>query len=181
MLALLFLSLALAADGFAVCLCLGSQKQSWAFRTSLVFALFHAGQLALGYWVGHLLASWNDYTPWIASGILALLGLKMLINSQVSLATSSYPDRPLGPVWALSGLLMAALATSVDCLAAGISLPLMRLDILWASLVLGLMTFMACWTGFRIGGLLGQQWGQKAEMLGGIILILLALKTLLIP
>jgi len=176
MIALLLLALALAMDAFAVSLCQGA-----AARPSPVMALPMAGAFGLaqavmpvgGWLLGTAFATTiAAYDHWVAFVLLAGLGIKM--------AKEGFePAEPCPP--ALIGgraLFAAAIATSIDAAAAGITLPTLGVPILLSCLVIGGVTAVLCFGGALSGARLGTALGKKAEVAGGIVLVLLGARIL---
>jgi len=176
MIALFILALALAMDAFAVSLCQGA-----AARPTPVLALPMAGAFGLaqalmpigGWLLGTAFATaMADYDHWVAFGLLGLLGLKMIREGFA-------PPDPCPP--ALIGgrtLFAAAIATSIDAAAAGITLPTLGVPVLLASAVIGIVTAVLCFGGALSGARLGTAFGKKAEVAGGLVLILLGVRVL---
>ena len=173
---------ALAADGFAVSICrgAGSNRQwSHALWTGFVFGTIHTFMVGLGWWLGDILESWKNIAPYVACVMLVLLGGKMLWEGLGSDTEPNIVNRPANPLLALTGLLWAGLATSIDGIAGGITLPLLGLPLWFDALVVGGVTMLLCTLGYRAGTLLGVQWGQRATVLGGVCLILIGIHFVL--
>lgn len=171
---LILLAFALAADAFAVSICRGagtSHKWRNALWTGFIFGLFQGGLAVLGALVGDLLGGFRHIAPYVACLLLTLLGTKMLWESYEDDSTPAQATRPASPMLALAGLLSAALATSLDAAAAGITLPLMGFPLALDALVIGGITAVLCVAGYRAGALIGARWGSVAERMGGLILI----------
>lgn len=174
MLTLFLLACALAADGFAVAICRGAgsaHRWSSAIGTGVVFGIMHVVMIAIGWFIGDIIHAWKDVAPWIACILLCLLGSKMLIEGRESPDEVSSNQRPENSWLALIGLLSAALATSIDGAAAGITLPLMGLSFWTNAVVIGGVTAVLCVAGYRAGALIGARWGKYAESMGGVVLI----------
>lgn len=174
MFTLLLLSCALAADGFAVAICRGAQtSHKWrnAIGTGLTFGIVHVIMIAIGWFIGDILDAWKNIAPYVACLILSLLGGKMLWESFKDDDDSEATQKPESPVLALLGLLSAAIATSLDGAAAGITLPLLGLPFWIDALAVGGVTAVLCVFGYRAGALIGARWGSVAERMGGFVLI----------
>lgn len=174
MLAALVLALALAMDAFAVALTQGAR-----FRPSLAggaaiagtFGLFQGVMPLIGWGIGAVAFAYVAAVDhWIAFGLLAFLGLRMLGGHGGEDEASQ----------ALTGkaLLVAGIATSVDALAAGITLPTLAVAPLTAGLVIGVVTLLLSGLGVALGRLAGDRWGTWAERAGGVMLIALGLRIL---
>ncbi|MFU7527523.1 manganese efflux pump MntP family protein [Qipengyuania sp. ASV99] len=169
-----FLAAALAMDAFAVALTQGAR-----FRPSLrggltiasTFGVFQAVMPLAGWGIGSVALIYVEAIDhWIAFGLLTFLGVRML-NGHVGEEEASRK---------LTGraLMVAGVATSVDALAAGITLPTLGIEPLLAALLIGLVTFAMSGTGVLLGRSAGDRWGSWAERAGGIILIALGCKIL---
>lgn len=176
MIALLVLAFALAMDAFAVSLCQGAAARptpAHALPMAGAFGLAQAVMPIGGWLLGTAFATAiTAYDHWIAFGLLAILGIKM--------AKEGFePVAPCPP--ALIGgraLFAAAVATSIDAAAAGITLPTLGVPILLSCLVIGGVTAILCFGGALSGARLGTALGKKAEVLGGLVLVLLGVRVL---
>lgn len=181
MLTLFVLACALAADAFAVSIARGAASSHlWknAILTGIVFGLMHVVMIALGWFVGDIIDAWKDVAPWIACAVLCLLGGKLLIEGLEHTEETSPAAKHEDSSWALTGLLSASLATSLDGAAAGITLPLLGLSFLANAVVIGGVTAVLCIIGFRAGSHMGSRWGNYAESAGGLVLIVIGLNLL---
>jgi putative Mn2+ efflux pump MntP len=140
----------------------------------LLFGAFQAGMAALGWalgaWGGAYVVAWDH---WIAFGLLAGIGLKMLFDAW----RGSPADEPLrsGPL-VFVGL---AVATSIDAAAAGITLPLIPVSPWLALVLIGGVTLVCSALGFVVGRAAGRWLGGKLTALGGVILIAIGVRMLL--
>jgi putative Mn2+ efflux pump MntP len=175
----LLIALGLAMDAFAVALGVGTtRKDIWfrpGFRLSFHFGLFQFMMPILG-WLGgatiaRFIASWDH---WIAFALLAYVGGKMVKESfgDGAAHNDSDPTRR----WTL---VMLALATSIDALAVGLSLAMIKVDILYPSLVIGVVAALMTALGLALGKQLGVQFGKRMELVGGLILIGIGLRVVL--
>lgn len=179
MLALLLLALALASDAFAVSLVRGSvgdHRIGSALETGIAFGTAQAIMPLAGWALGSLLLEWiAAIDHWIAFGLLGFLGLRMLreglADDEVELA-----PRPSGSP--RLALLAAAIATSIDAAAAGLTLETFGFAVLPACMVIGVVTAVACVAGFWFAARIGQRLGQYAEIGGGVVLIVLGTNIL---
>ena len=174
MIAAIALALALAMDAFAVALTQGAR-----FRPSLrgglaiavTFGVFQALMPLAGWVIGAVALIYIEAVDhWIAFGLLTLLGVRML-GGHVGEEEASH---------ALTGraLLLAGVATSIDALAAGITLPTLDVAPLVAVALIGAITFAMSAGGVWLGRVAGDRWGEWAERAGGVILIALGCKIL---
>jgi len=171
---LALLALALAMDAFAVALTQGARfrpQLGGALRIALTFGLFQGVMPLIGWGIGAValgLVAAVDH--WIAFGLLAFLGVRMLGGH----AGEDEAAR------ALTGkaLLIAGVATSIDALAAGVTLPTLDIGPLIAVALIGGVTFIMSGAGVALGRVAGDRWGTWAERAGGVILIALGCKIL---
>lgn len=176
MLEIFFLALALSMDAFAVAIGLGSKRcaPGTALQAGLYFGVFQALMPLIGYLGGRSLLGWLDgYTHWLAFALLLAIGLKMVLEG--------FRDNPEKAIPAPTGqvLLLLALATSIDALAAGFTLPLLPVNAYLACLLIGVTTFLLSMLGVAIGRRTGTWLESKAELFGGTVLIVLGFKFLL--
>ncbi|MDD8020193.1 MAG: manganese efflux pump MntP family protein [Acidobacteriota bacterium] len=176
---LLGLALALAVDAFAVTVglacALSGLKRSQAFRLAFSFGFFQFLMPVIGWLIGeNLLKLISHYDHWVAFGLLVLIGGRMALES-FRPGDKKYNGKDLTRGWPL---LTLAVATSLDALATGLSLPVLGLNVWVASLVIGLTAFIITLIGSRLGPALGQILGRRAELTGGLVLILIGCKIL---
>ncbi|MGE4294535.1 MAG: manganese efflux pump MntP family protein [Campylobacterales bacterium] len=174
---LILLAFALSMDAFAVAIGLGNKGRCLPLRSALKVGLFFGGFQALmpaiGFLAGLTLAGWIEAIDhWVAFVLLALIGAKMIYE-----ATQEGVEEEISQITNRL-LLILAIATSVDALAAGFTLPLLQVPF-WVSIaVIGAVTFALSTIGTLIGCRVGVHWEAKAEILGGVILIAIGLKIL---
>ncbi|MDP4605869.1 MAG: manganese efflux pump MntP family protein [Erythrobacter sp.] len=174
MIAALLLALALAMDAFAVALSQGARfRPGWGggLAIALTFGVFQAGMPLIGWGVGAVAFVYIEaFDHWIAFGLLSFLGARML-GGHVGEEEAAH---------ALTGkaLLVAGVATSIDALAAGITLPTLAVAPMIAVALIGLVTFAMSGAGVALGRVAGDRWGVWAERAGGVILIALGCKIL---
>jgi putative Mn2+ efflux pump MntP len=170
----LFLAFALAMDAFAVALTQGARFRpgiASGLTIALTFGLFQAVMPLAGWGIGAAALAYVEAVDhWIAFGLLAFLGVRML-GGHVGEEEASH---------ALTGraLMVAGVATSIDALAAGITLPTLDIAPLTAAALIGLVTFAMSGAGVALGRVAGDRWGTWAERAGGVILIGLGVKIL---
>jgi putative Mn2+ efflux pump MntP len=177
---MLLLAAGLAMDAFAVSV--GAAIQGHvrgtrpAFRLWFHFGLFQFLMPVIGWYIGVKVARLiGAFDHWVAFGLLAYVGLKMVISGfRPGRDPSVAADPTRG--WILVGL---SLATSVDALAVGLSLAMLRVDIWYPSAVIGLVTAALSFVGVELGNRLGRQFSRRAEVIGGAILILIGLRIVL--
>jgi len=175
----IFLAIALSMDAFAVSIGLGSKQSEKTFtlalKSGVYFGVFQALMPLIGYSGGKGILTWIEWlAPWLAFILLILIGGKMIYESfgeGVEDNLSQVNHRVM---------LTLALATSIDAMAAGFSITLLSVSLLFACILIGTMTFGFSWIGVYIGKISGAWLESKAEMAGGFILIFVAFKILVI-
>ena len=172
-------AIALAMDAFAVAAAVAAAIHHLTgrhiFRLSWHFGLFQFLMPLIGWSVGEgLLVVIKDIAPWVAFGLLCFLGLKMIWEARHPETRSQHYDPTKG--WSLVGL---SIATSIDALAVGISLALVKISIVRAAIIIGLVAFCLTYIGTQIGDRAGAWVGQWAERFGGVVLIAIAFNILL--
>jgi putative Mn2+ efflux pump MntP len=175
---ILLLSLALAADAFSVGAALGLRyrKPREVFRIAFHFGLFQALLPLLGALLGGaLLAYVESVDHWIAFGLLAFLGSRM-IWSGLHNDPDEIPSGDLTRGWSLVGL---SVAVSIDALAAGITLPAADAPIGLAVTMFGLVAGLATLVAMRFAGSIARHIGSRVEIVAGIVLIGLGVKIVL--
>ena len=174
---LIITAFALAMDAFAVSICKGlSVKKlmlSHMVITGLYFGGFQALMPTIGYFLG---ASFKDYITsidhWIAFALLALIGANMVKESfgEAEEQSDSFTFKAMLPL---------AIATSIDALAVGVGFAFLEVNILFAALAIGVITFATSAIGVKIGNVFGCKYKSKADLVGGIVLIAMGLKILI--
>lgn len=178
LLEIFLLALALSADAFAVAvaagICTPEVKVIDKLKISAFFGIFQGIMPALGWFAGFMFIDLiSSFDHWIAMGLLAFLGIKMIIESrkEEECRTNDY--------FATGQLLLMALATSIDAMAAGLSIVIVGGDILFPAIFIASITFIISLTGVNLGKKAGRKLGSRAELAGGAILILIGIKIFL--
>jgi len=172
------IAVGLAMDAFAVSIAKGIVVNSHRRRTALLLGSFFGGFQMLMPVIGWLVGlSFKEIIMgidhWIAFGLLAFIGSKMIYDS--TRVESEKKDENLR----LHSILILAIATSIDALMVGLSFAFLNTSILEPILVIGLVTFMLSITGFFFGCGLGRVFGNRIKIVGGLILIGIGLRILL--
>ena len=172
---LFILAVGLSMDAFAVSICkglsLGKIKPKHMCIAGAWFGGFQA--LLIGYYLGSLFADMvTRYSHWVAFALLLAIGGNMI---KESLGEEENVSNDMG----FKSMLLLAIATSIDALAVGVSLAFLKVAILPAVLFIGCITFVCSAAGVKIGSIFGDKYQSKAELCGGIILILIGIKILL--
>ncbi len=172
-------AIGLSFDTFAVSLSFGVIQNGirfrQAFRVAIVLAFFQAGLLVAGFFLGSFVSeAFKAADHWIALVLLVFLGIRMIADGLRNSEKSEIRDYTRLPV-----LLAAGIGTSIDAFAVGISFALLNMRIWISGIIIGIVTFFASMTAIRIGKSAGERLGQKVEIAGGIILILIGIKIFL--
>ena len=177
---LLFLAVGLSMDAFAVSICKGLSMKKAGLREGAVcgawFGGFQALMPVIGFFLGTLFAdAIEKFDHWVAFGLLAIIGINML-KEALSKCDCEEHDADLS----VKTMFLMAIATSIDALAVGISLAMAGNVNIWVAVALiGAVTFVMCAVGVKIGNVFGSRFEKKAQVAGGVILILLGIKILL--
>ena len=174
---LFLLAVGLAMDAFAVAVCKGLSIQKLKLRHALLvglwFGVFQALMPAVGYLLGSVFAGLVQAVDhWVAFILLGIIGGNMIREGVKGDAEDCDPSLAFGT------MLMLAVATSIDALAVGITFAFLRVDILWAITLIGVTTFVLSAIGVKAGGIVGERGKSRAELAGGLVLILMGCKIL---
>jgi putative Mn2+ efflux pump MntP len=177
------LALALSMDAFAVSIGLGAKRKhnrtSLAIMAGLYFGFFQGVMPLIGYLGGKEVFGWvGVYAPWIAFILLLLIGSKMIYES-FSGAIEKNIETDIVKI-THKVMLVLAIATSIDALAAGFSLTLLDVNSFVACTLIGLTTLVFSGIGVFVGAKSGTWLESKAELFGGIVLILIGFKLLFV-
>ena len=183
LLEIILIAVGLAMDCFAVsiaCALIMKRLQWWPMmRIALLFGLFQALMPCIGWLLG---TGFYEYIcrldHWIAFGILAFLGGKMIRDDLKPGAADDERATPIDP-YRLGTVLTLAVATSIDALAVGLSFSLLDIRLGPSVTVIGIASFLLSWTGMALALLFGRRLHLKANLLGGIILVCIGAKILL--
>ena len=174
---LLTLAVGLAMDAFAVSICKGLAMREKVLKKGIIVGLWFGGFQALMPTIGFFLGTqFKDQITlidhWIAFVLLGLIGINM-----VKEALSNDEEQADDSI-AVKEMFMLAVATSIDALAVGITFAFLNVHIVSAASMIGVCTFLISFVGVKIGNIFGTKYKSKAELAGGIILILLGFKIL---
>ncbi len=190
---ILFIAIGLAMDAFAVSIaasiCLSTVSGRQIFRLSFHTGFFQFLMPVIGWYLGSSFSAYiADYDHWIAFILLGLIGAKMIRESfedkhcesgaVCDNACASLKKNVKDPTRGFS-LLFIAIATSIDALAIGVSLAMLKVDIWYPAAVIGIITMMMSIAGMKIGERLGSKFGSRMELSGGIILIAIGVKIVI--
>ena len=174
---LIILSIGLAMDAFAVSICKGLSVKKVKPKHYLIVGGYFGGFQALMPLVGYLLGiSFQQFIVsidhWIAFILLGIIGINMIKESFED-------DENVNASFSFKDMLPLAVATSIDALAVGITSAFLQVNIALAVTLIGVITFIFSAVGIKIGVIFGDKFKNKAELLGGVVLILIGLKILL--
>jgi manganese efflux pump family protein len=176
LISIFLLGVGLAMDAFSVSITRGLTLKC-NIKHALIIAIFFGGFQALmpvlGWYSGMQLQSIiSTLAPWIAFILLAAIGIKMIYESFSS-------EEEICKFFSFKDLLILSIATSIDAFAVGVTFAILNISIITPIIIIGLVTFILSFIGVYIGKNLGHLFGNKIEILGGIILIGIGLKILL--
>ncbi len=178
---IVILAIGLAMDAFAVSICKGLATKEVKFKNMLSCGLWFGGFQALMPLIGFMLASlFASYIVsidhWVAFVLLALIGANMLKEA----FSNKEEDSEKNADFSIKTMFIMAIATSIDALAIGVSLAMAGDVNIWiAILFIGVITCVLSALGVKLGSVFGAKYEKKAQIFGGVVLILLGLKILL--
>lgn len=175
---LFLIAVGLSMDAFAVSVCKGLAMPKCTFKKAAIVGLWFGGFQALMPAIGYILGAQfqeaiASIDHWIAFVLLALIGGNMIHEALDN--DEEEADASLN----VKTMFLLAVATSIDALAIGITFAFLKVNIIPAVCFIGIVTFIISFAGVKIGNVFGARYKNKAEIVGGIILILLGLKILL--
>ena len=174
---ILILAVGLSMDAFAVAICKGLAMRKINLKDCLIVGAWFGGFQMLmplvGYFLGISFAdSINAVDHWIAFVLLCFIGGKMIVEA---FGKEEQTDSSLS----FKNMLVLAVATSIDALAVGVTFAFLGTDIAKAVIIIGLTTLVISMLGVKIGSVFGIKYKSRAEIAGGVILILLGFKILI--
>ena len=174
---LFILAVGLSMDAFAVSVCkglsLGKIKPNHMCIAGAWFGGFQALMPLIGYFLGSFFAEMIEkYDHWVAFVLLAIIGGNMIKESFGK-------DEKVDSSMDVKSMLLLAIATSIDALAVGVTFAFLQVQIVPAVSFIGVITFIFSAVGVKIGSLFGTKYKSKAELFGGIVLVLIGIKILL--
>jgi manganese efflux pump family protein len=175
----LLIAIGLAMDAFAVSIGAGTGGQVTDLRSKIRlafhFGLFQAGMTLIGWLAGTTIQRWiTGIDHWVAFGLLTYVGVNMIRSGLGKGDETHHPNPSKGAT-----MVFLSVATSIDALAVGISLAMLSIPAIYPSVVIGLVTFGLSSFGLLAGSKLGERFGKRMEILGGVILIGIGLRVLI--
>lgn len=180
---LILIGIGLSADAFAVAVCKGLNMRKINAKIAVIIGLFFGGFQALMPFIGWLLGKqFEKYIVsidhWIAFLLLAFIGGKMIYEVVCEKEDDDEKCKNVREIPDLKELFLLAVATSIDALAVGITFAFLKVDILTSASLIGAITFILSFSGVYIGCKFGAKYKSKAELAGGLILVLIGVKIL---
>lgn len=174
---LFVIAIGLSMDAFAVAICKGLSVEKASKKHSLIVGLYFGGFQALmpliGYFLGvNFQEQIESIDHWIAFILLGIIGVNMIRESRGR-------AEKLDASFSLKSMIPLAVATSIDALAVGVTFAFLKVQIVLAVSFIGVTTFVLSAVGVKLGNVFGAKYKSKAELAGGIVLILMGLKILL--
>lgn len=175
---ILMISIGLAMDAFAVAVCKGinckNVDRKKCFTVGLMFGLFQALMPFIGFYVGFGLSKLVfAIDHYIVFGFLVIIGVNMIYESFCG-KEESFDDEIN-----IKSLIIPAIATSIDAFSVGITFAFMKVNLWISILTIGVVAFILSTLGVRIGNNFGNKSEKKAKLFGGIILVVMGIKTLI--
>ena len=182
---ILLTAFALSMDAFAVSITKGITlnkiNKQIAFKIAFFFGLFQGMMPFLGWFLGIRFESYiKSIDHWIAFFLLSFIGIKMILDAKEVDNDVLNTNEKYNSLYSINNkeLIILSIATSIDALAVGISFAFLNIDIVPICLSIGIITFLVCFIGVIIGKKIGAMFKNYAQIIGGIILILIGLNIL---
>ncbi len=204
LISLITISIALSMDAFSVSICQGLSTKRFSLKMALScglwFGFFQALMPLIGYFLGAQFEHFITHIDhWIAFGLLSVIGVNMIReaagestsqrdNETTSRDVTHYTDENKHDVIGASeqvtesksaSMLILAIATSIDALAVGVTFAFLKVNIWKSIIIIGITTFIFSFVGVKIGNVFGSRYSKAAEIVGGVILIVLGIKILI--
>ncbi len=175
---IMLLAAGLSMDAFAVSVCKGLSIGKIRLRHAVIvgawFGVFQALMPLIGYFLGRTLSNIvSEFDHWIACALLSFIG-----GNMVREALGHDDEEPADPSLSPGSMIMPAIATSIDALAVGVTFAFLEVPLGIAAGIIGAVAFTASAAGVKFGSVFGAKYKSKAEITGGIVLILLGIKIL---
>ena len=175
---LFVIAIGVSMDAFAVSICKGLSvrklKVGHVVKAGLWLGGFQALMPLIGYYIGvHFSGMVSSVDHWISFILLGIIGFNMIKESRQK------EDEELTPDFSFRTMFAMAVATSVDALAVGVSFAFLKVDIWISVLLIGITTCLFSMVGINIGNFFGSRFKSTAELLGGIILVVMGVKILI--
>ena len=184
---LLSISVAVSMDAFSVSICKGLATKNFSIKTALLcglwFGFFQALMPVIGFFLGSQFEHFiTNIDHWIAFALLSFIGINMIREALNENEITDVEQQPIadnqGTSTGFKTMLGLAIATSIDALAVGVTFAFLKVNIWFSVMIIGITTFLFSFVGVKIGNVFGSRYSKTAEIIGGVILILLGLKIL---
>ncbi len=177
LLELFLVAVGLSMDAFAVSICKGLSMPKMRWKNALLAGVYFGGFQALMPAIGYLLGNQfedaiSSIDHWVAFVLLAVIGINMIREAVGE-------EESLDDSFDVKTMLLLAVATSIDALAVGVTFAFLKVNIVFAVVFIGCTTFVFGIAGIKIGNVFGSRFRAKAQIAGGVILVLIGLKILL--
>ena len=177
LLELFLVAVGLSMDAFAVSICKGLSMPKMRWKNALLAGVYFGGFQALMPAIGYLLGTQfedaiSSIDHWVAFVLLAVIGINMIREAVGE-------EESLDDSFDVKTMLLLAVATSIDALAVGVTFAFLKVNIVFAVVFIGCTTFVFGSAGIKIGNVFGSRFRAKAQIAGGVILVLIGLKILL--
>ena len=175
---LFIIAVGLSMDAFAVSVCKGLSVPKMKLSHALTCGIYFGGFQGLMPLIGYLLGSQFEaaivkFDHWVAFILLGLIGFNMVKESRET------GEECLDCSFDVKAMIPLAVATSIDAHAVGVTFAFLHVNIFWAVTFIGVITFTLSSIGVKVGNVFGEKYKSKAELAGGVILILMGTKILL--
>ena len=171
---IIIIAVSLAMDAFAVSICKGLSMQKIEFKNALIvssyFGIFQALMPLFGYIFCYYIDGITRIDHFVSLILLSIIGLSMIHES--------FSNKEIDAQFDFKTMFILAIATSIDALAVGITFAFLSVNIFKSVILIGIITFILSFIGVLIGNKFGNKYGNIAELMGGIILILMGIKIL---
>lgn len=169
---IVLIGLSLSMDAFTISICKGIKDNN--IKNGLItisfFALFQFIMPILGFYIGNILSDKIiNYHSYFSSILLIVIGILMIKSDKIDEINNKFNYKEL---------FLLSIATSIDALVIGISFSFIKENIFTSSIIIGIITFIICFIGYYIGSLFNKKAHQYANIIGGIILIIIGIKLL---
>ena len=174
---LFILAVGLSMDAFAVSVCKGLSMQKMRMKNALTVGIYFGGFQALMPAIGYFLGAYFQntiaaYDHWIAFILLGIIGGNMIRESL------NQEEESCDASIAMRDMLFLAIATSIDALAVGVTFAFLQVHLLYAVSIIGTATLVLSVIGVKVGTVFGCRYKSRAELAGGVILVLMGVKIL---
>ena len=174
---IIIIAFGLAMDAFAISLGVSASRENMGirptFRLSFHFGLFQFLMPIFGWFIGYEIVDYLELNTLIAFGLLLFVGIRMILGGIRNHPIEESQDFTKG-----LSLVILSLATSIDALAIGFSLAMLKLDIWYPSVIIGVITAMLSLLAIYLGKKLNSKFGNRMEIIGGIILLIIGFKIM---